>query len=236
MRQFLADTQKHVETHNLGKLLHAIRKGQLNILRPNKTQQRILEKLEKEYRHYIISNKLEWYKKLIDSKRLEASQVRQALDRIPLHNTHYLFQFFYYSEADYQKLIAQIDLLERISGAALNFLSTGDESCLALIKSYETDYLLNHATARDLSFFPFVTFFCALESKNDFFIKQIRLRIKDLTLLKRRDLRYCFRSIIKFYFKNMDDESGDHVIVDLHQAKQLFDHSFLKYGTQTNYR
>lgn len=204
------------------------------LIKEGKKEQKLLQSLINRYRHKQFKKKLLEYETRIND----------------LDKSHFsLFDFHSSSDEVYFEKIRdrqKRDLLQKIVHLLNDLLLVFDES-----KLKEVEFLESRLTECDK--LPPVLFYPPdyddwKQWNNEVsFIESTLINLKALrfSLVKRkwklvgRDIRQFFRRIIRFLFKNMDDQSGDNDNVIVNYFKHLHFITSLNFvinGQQTNYR
>lgn len=118
-----------------------------------------------------------------------------------------------------------------------SYLTTGLDLYKDFIQTFEIKPPHTGMTASE--FYEFITEVSLLDTsgslKQSFFVRQLRKMMGTRIIPLQLDLRYLFRSIIKFLFKNMDDESGDSLNAQpIARIQQIVSHNSYIYELRRN--
>jgi len=130
------------------------------------------------------------------------------------------------SEAAKQKLEKRKEILVEAIRTIDEFIATNDESLKFSIKQIESELLL-YIDPFEYLCDPLEATYRVYETSTNpkkFILKRLKVSIRKIVIKISRDLRFSFRSIVRFLFKNMDDNSGDENVLRFHLCKALFLH------------
>jgi hypothetical protein len=194
--------------------LKAIKKGQDDTLQLL-NDQLIFAFLERDFARNELKNKLAQCKRVLVSceKELQEQQDQQLI-----LTGSYLFSS---PLAILNPTVTKKKKLELLIGLIEKYLETNEESLLDTISILDTDLCFIDGWQE----IPLIGTSFSIVNSNDsrkkrYIIKRLRRIICNSIFRIWRDLRYNYRTIIKFLFKNMDDESGNNIAVFELNSKQ----------------